>query len=105
LSIWPETQKQYLQGEGVKRKYAIDPLVNMKQCKAKSKRTGEQCKNYAVKGMNVCHMHGGKLGGKKAREARRLAALKHGFYTKEAIDERKNIVRFIKNKSKENFLV
>jgi len=32
----------------------------MAQCTAKSKRTGERCKNAAVPGRNVCHIHGGK---------------------------------------------
>lgn len=31
-----------------------------KQCKAKSKRSAEQCKNLAVTGRDVCRMHGGK---------------------------------------------
>ncbi len=30
------------------------------QCKAKSKRSGERCKKDAVKGREVCHIHGGK---------------------------------------------
>lgn len=32
----------------------------MPQCRGKSKRSGERCKNNASKGYNVCHMHGGK---------------------------------------------
>ncbi len=32
----------------------------MAQCKAKSKRSGEQCKKHAVNGKGVCHIHGGK---------------------------------------------
>jgi len=30
------------------------------QCTAKSKRSGERCKNHAMKGKTVCHIHGGK---------------------------------------------
>jgi hypothetical protein len=30
------------------------------RCKAKSKRSGEQCKKDAVRGREVCHIHGGK---------------------------------------------
>jgi len=30
------------------------------RCKAKSKRSGEQCKKHAVRGREVCHIHGGK---------------------------------------------
>ena len=72
-------------------------MSHMKQCKAKSKRTGKQCQAYAMHNMDVCYHHGGKLGSKKAREARRQASLRHGFYTKEAVAERKKIVRLIKN--------
>ena len=32
----------------------------MGQCTAKSKRSGERCKNNAMKGKTVCHIHGGK---------------------------------------------
>jgi hypothetical protein len=32
------------------------------RCTAKSKRTGEPCKGPAVKGWNVCRMHGAKGG-------------------------------------------
>ena len=32
----------------------------MPQCKAKSKQSGGRCKNSAVAGRNVCHIHGGK---------------------------------------------
>ncbi|KKN14877.1 hypothetical protein LCGC14_0991660 [marine sediment metagenome] len=68
----------------------------MKQCKAKSKRTDKRCKAYVVKGMEVCYYHGGKLGSTKARRARRQAALRHGFYTKENIAERKALVAFMR---------
>lgn len=33
------------------------------RCKAKSKRSGEQCKRYATPGHTVCHMHGSKTPG------------------------------------------
>lgn len=42
----------------------------MERCTAKSKRTGEQCKNYAMKGSDKCHIHGGKT------------PVKHGLYSK-----------------------
>lgn len=32
----------------------------MAQCKAKSKQSGDRCKNRAVRGLDVCHIHGGK---------------------------------------------
>ena len=36
-----------------------------KQCKARSKTTGKQCKNPAVKGFDVCRMHGAHAEGSK----------------------------------------
>ena len=69
----------------------------MVQCKAKSKRSQERCKNHATRGMKVCRFHGGILGGKKAQRARRLAPLKHGFFTKEAIAERKKTTELLKS--------
>jgi len=68
----------------------------MTQCKAKSKRSQQQCKNHAVRGRKTCRMHGGILGGKKSLEARRKAVLKHGFYTTKAINERKKVSKFYK---------
>src|SRR5215210_2202001 len=31
------------------------------QCRAHSKRSGERCKNYAVRGRELCRMHGGTV--------------------------------------------
>ena len=47
------------------------------QCKAKSKRSGERCKKYALKGKAVCMFHGGKSTGppKGSRNAST-----HGIY-------------------------
>jgi hypothetical protein len=43
------------------------------RCSARSKRTGEPCNNYPVKGANVCRMHGGATRQTKALARRRLA--------------------------------
>jgi hypothetical protein len=53
-------------------------------CKAKSKQSGERCKNFATKGRSVCRIHGGKSTGAKTRQGQarqQLAKLTHGFYT------------------------
>jgi len=34
-------------------------MEDSRRCTAKANRTGEQCKNAAIKGSNVCHVHGG----------------------------------------------
>jgi len=53
------------------------PLKRMKkQCTATSKLSGERCKNPAVKGFNVCRMHGAKGGAPK----KNLNALVHGCF-------------------------
>ena len=71
------------------------PLKNIsKRCKAKCKRTGEQCQNPAVTGYDVCYFHGanpknrgGRKKGSKASDHPRKGpvgkqnALKHGAYS------------------------
>lgn len=56
------------------------------QCTAKSKRSGERCLRWAVRGRKTCHMHGGLCRGPQTQAGKkrsRLAALRHGGYTKE----------------------
>ena len=57
----------------------------MQRCKAKSKRSGNQCKNHAIKSWGVCRMHGAKGGPKTVEGWMRCkkASLKHGFYSSE----------------------
>ncbi len=62
------------------------------QCKAKSKQTGKRCKNFAVKGKTVCRFHGGLSTGPKTGEGKqriKKALTKHGFYSAEALEERR----------------
>ena len=62
------------------------------QCKAKSKRSGTQCRNNAVKERSVCRMHGGCSRGAKTNEGlRRMKESKitHGKFTKESVAEKK----------------
>lgn len=73
----------------------------MQRCKAKSKRSGEQCKNFAIKGSGVCRMHGAR-GGPKTKDGRRAcktASLKHGMYSEEEIAERKFVRELIKEEA------
>lgn len=70
----------------------------MVQCKAKSKRSGEQCKNNAVREKAVCRMHGAFAGPKTAKGIARIkeANTKHGNYTKEAFVERRAFRNLVK---------
>lgn len=71
-------------------------MDRMKQCQAKSKRSGRRCKRYASKGMKVCRMHGGALGSKKAHKSRRQAAFRHGLHTQRALQEKTAAYQLIK---------
>lgn len=67
-------------------------MDTLPQCTARSKQSGTQCKNFAVKSKAVCWIHGGKSSGPltaKGREAIRKLKIKHGLYSKDAIYERK----------------
>lgn len=76
-------------------------------CQAKSKQSGNRCKNVAVRNRKVCHIHGGKTpkhnSGPKTKEGllrQKLASCKHGLRSKERILEArevKNLIRSYKN--------
>jgi hypothetical protein len=67
-------------------------LALLPRCCAKSKGTGKPCGQPAMKGKRVCYYHGGKSPG-APRENKN--ALKSGYYTKQAVRERKYISEFI----------
>jgi hypothetical protein len=71
---------------------------NHLRCHAKSRRSGNQCKSWAVKGKKVCRMHGAFAGikTKEGRERQIKAVTKHGRYTKQAIEDRKQLRQIIK---------
>ena len=69
------------------------------QCQAKSKRTGEQCGNYAIKGKRVCKFHGGLSTGPKTEEGRQrqhTSSWKHGMRSKAAIEEARQLRAYIR---------
>ncbi len=71
----------------------------MVQCKAKSKRSKSQCKNNCVIGKSVCRMHGAFAGPKTIEGISRIkeANTKHGKYSKESIQERKDFNKILKD--------
>ena len=74
-------------------------LLDMPQasrCRAKSKRSGLQCRAPAVRGHSICRMHGSGGGAPKGNRN----ALKHGLYTAEAIKTRR-IVRELTTQARE----
>jgi hypothetical protein len=68
-------------------------INNAKKCGAKT-RSGKPCQSPAMKN-GRCKMHGGKSTGAKTKqgiENIKKANLKHGFYTKGAIQDRKLLI-------------
>jgi glucans biosynthesis protein len=53
------------------------------RCRAKSKRTGKPCRAPAVRGYQVCRMHGARGG---APEGERNGNYRHGARSKEIIE-------------------
>ena len=69
-------------------------MYPMKQCKAKSKRSGKRCQNWAMHGKNTCRFHGGKSSGPRTQEGLekiKSSNAKHGFYSFEKSQELKNL--------------
>jgi hypothetical protein len=55
--------------------YLMDVLPT--QCRARSKRSGQQCKRHPIPGGTVCHIHGGKAPHVQAKADERLRAFQH----------------------------
>jgi hypothetical protein len=69
-------------------------LLQLPRCRAKAKSTGKRCANPAMKEKRVCWIHGGRSTGPRTpegRESSQKANFKHGYYTAEAIAERRYI--------------
>src|ERR1700676_3200215 len=64
------------------------PMLSSRRCGAKT-RSGKACMSPAVSGKKRCRMHGGAPGSGAPRGNKN--ALKHGRYTREAIEERRQM--------------
>lgn len=63
------------------------------RCGAKT-RSGRPCMSPAVSGKKRCRMHGGALGSGAPRGNKN--ALKHGQYTREAIEQRRQVRELVR---------
>jgi hypothetical protein len=63
-------------------------MLSSPRCGAKT-RSGKPCMSPAVHGKKRCRMHGGAPGSGAPRGNQN--ALKHGLYTREAIEERRQL--------------
>jgi hypothetical protein len=73
------------------------PMLASRRCGAKT-RSGEPCKSPAVLDKKRCRMHGGAPGSGAPRGNQN--ALKHGNYTRAAIEQRKQIRSLISQSRK-----
>jgi hypothetical protein len=64
------------------------PMLSSPRCGAKT-RSGKPCMSPAVHDKRRCRMHGGAPGSGAPRG--NTNALKHGLYTREAIEERRQL--------------
>jgi hypothetical protein len=64
------------------------PMLSSPRCGART-RSGKPCMSPAVHGNERCRMHGGAPGSGAPRGNQN--ALKHGLYTREAIEERRQL--------------
>ena len=70
----------------------IYAMHRVRRCGAKTRR-GTPCKAPAMRGRKRCRMHGGKLLG--APHGNRFA-WKHGAYTREAIERRREVAELVR---------
>jgi len=64
------------------------PLENLNlQCKAKSKRSGKRCQNPAVKGYEVCRVHGANPKNPGGAPKKNLNAVTHGTFVDRFLKE------------------
>ena len=64
------------------------PMRASLRCGART-RSGKPCESPAVRGKRRCRMHGGAAGSGAPRGNQN--ALRHGLYTREAIEERQQV--------------
>lgn len=69
------------------------PMLSSRRCGAKT-RSGNPCMAPAVRGKNRCRMHGGAAGSGAPKGNQN--ALKHGLYTRDAIEDRKAIQNLLR---------
>jgi uncharacterized protein YjcR len=65
---------------------------NAKRCKAKSKRSGKQCKNVAVTGYDVCRIHGANPKNHGGPPENNKNAMTYGAYVNKVLDDDELVV-------------
>jgi uncharacterized protein YjcR len=73
------------------------PMLSSQRCGAKT-RSGKPCRSPAVSGKRRCRMHGGAPGSGAPRGNKN--ALKHGRYTRKAMEERRQLQGLLRQSRK-----
>ena len=73
------------------------PMLSSARCGAKT-RSGKPCMSPAVSGKRRCRMHGGAPGSGAPRGNKN--ALKHGRFTREAIEQRRQVSTLLRQSRK-----
>jgi hypothetical protein len=73
--------------------HLVELMNSAPRCSAVSKRSKCRCRAPAVKGRNVCRMHGARAG---APSGKANGAWKHGRETNEAIARRRDLLELIR---------
>jgi uncharacterized protein YjcR len=73
------------------------PMLSSPRCGART-RSGKPCRSPAVDGKKRCRMHGGAPGSGAPRGNKN--AVKHGFYTREAIAQRRQLTELVRQSRK-----
>jgi uncharacterized protein YjcR len=73
------------------------PMLTSQRCGAKT-RAGTSCKSPAVQGKKRCRMHGGASGSGAPKQNKN--ALKHGMFTKKAIEARRQVRALVRQSRK-----
>lgn len=75
------------------------PMLASARCCART-RSGKPCRAPAANGMRRCRLHGGAMGSGAPKGNQN--ALKHGYYSRAAVEERRALRKLIRDA--ENFL-
>lgn len=73
----------------------VQRMLDAPRCQAHARTTGQQCRSAAVGGKRVCRMHGGSRGS-GAPSGERNGSFKHGGWTKETVELRREASRLLK---------
>lgn len=74
--------------------HLVELMNTAPRCSAMSKRSRCRCRAPAVKGWNVCRMHGARSG---APSGKANGAWRHGRETNEAVARRRDLFKLIKS--------